>query len=73
MDKDHSIGRRKENAAATERVVQLINRNRDIVSEVWRNYVIEGRLLVAPPVKNYEDKSIDILHTMLMMKLIMIY
>ena len=57
MDKESSRGHQKDNVAFTEQVVQLLNRKRDIISEVWRNSVNEERLLVAPPPGNYEDKS----------------
>ena len=37
MEKEYSIAHWKENTMAMERVVQLLNRKRDIVYEVWRN------------------------------------
>ena len=57
MDKECSRGRCKKNVAVTYRVVKFFNRKRDIVSEMWSNYVNEERLLVAPPAGNYEDTS----------------
>ena len=37
--------------------MQFLNRNREIFSELWRKYVNEERLIFAPLVGNYEDKS----------------
>ena len=52
-----SPGRKVANAAATERVASLLGRKKDLVTEVWRDYVNEKPLSVANPKGNYRLKS----------------
>ena len=52
-----SAGRKVANAAATERVADLLGRKKDLVAEVWRDYVNGKSLSVANVRGNYRLKS----------------
>jgi len=57
MQKIVSAGRMVVNAAATEQVADLLGRKKDLVAEVWRDYVNGTSLYVATVRGNYRLKS----------------